>query len=1173
MIGEEDGYDVVVVGSGYGGSVAACRLSMAGLKVCLVEKGRRWEAHDFPTDHLKMLSACRFQNKNLGVSFGPNDALFQIYEEKDSVAAMACGLGGGSLVNAGVITPTTVRARRNLKWPKEWERDWEVNEASASVMLRAQSVPAKFPNARIMEDVIGDEFQESTNGPLKLSINFDAEKQPSQMDACLACGNCLSGCPYNAKNSTDKNYIHTAIQEGCVIKTECQVQYVVENPDNRKRRRWLVYFNEIDYVECDFVVLSAGVFGTTNILFQSQMRGLKLSDMLGSGISCNGNNVAYLAGSAAPLSASGLDRKHFSKVPFQERPGPAISSSYTNSLGFTIQSAVLPAPYVDILFKGITTYGWPPGYGILYGLADKLKFILGLKNSQGMILNVMGYDENDGKITFEKDTSRISFQPPQDTLLPRKIKAFQKLSKKLGGILYMSKYRSTSVHLLGGCNASKDPSLGVCNTNGQVFDTNSHATVHAGLYVCDASLIPCSVGINPCLTIAAASEHVSKHLVQDVLEYKNLNGERKEDSTLHQTLDSAGTKTSNGSRSSSIIFTETMRGHVGGMPVTAYLKIKMNSNTSKDYDRTSMNIKKVHPFLRGRVGGYIVCTTIEKDKLHVIDGEVDMCEVNIRSPYTQCMHYRLLLAASSGSRYILEGKKVMNPFLLGLYMLRESTELHATIRKLNINNTEDQELLNLQGSLHISMFELLRTLISMRGNIKVKFVSLLLQSFIRTYILQIPRGVDKGFAPSEVYERNYPSCNLLEIKTEDGFMITCKQWKGSRNPLVVEGKTKLLPVLLINGYATESYWLPSEPNDMVRTLLGQGYETWLLQPRVHHSNSSNSFSIEDIGKYDIPAVFKKIHELNANSGKVHVVAHCAGGLAIHIAIMGGHVSSSQIASLSCTNSSMFFKLAALASFKMWLPLLPITMLILGKDKTLPMIGTLKTTFPQRFLRSIARLIPRYERCTCDECEIFSGIFGNAFWHDNITSSMHDWLNKKSLPVLPMAGFPHLRKICNSGFIVDSNGQNTYLIHPERMSLPTLYISGGKTILVTPETSFLANKYMKLHQPEYRHDRVVVDGFGHSDLFIGEESYKKVFPHILSHIELAEKEFLSSAPNRKEGRYSNKQALDWAEDPYEKAIGGFDSWIYTLIYVLLFLLLLLILIISSLNSTVLYMIYL
>ena len=67
------------------------------------------------------------------------------------------------------------------------------------------------------------------------------------------------------------------------------------------------------------------------------MRGLKLSERLGSGFSCNGNNVAYVAGSPAPLSAYGLDSSQFSKIPFQERPGPSISSSYTSSLGFTIQ--------------------------------------------------------------------------------------------------------------------------------------------------------------------------------------------------------------------------------------------------------------------------------------------------------------------------------------------------------------------------------------------------------------------------------------------------------------------------------------------------------------------------------------------------------------------------------------------------------------------------------------------------------------------------------------------------------------------------------------------------------------------------------------------------------------------------------------------------------------------
>lgn len=268
-----------------------------------------------------------------------------------------------------------------------------------------------------------------------------------------------------------------------------------------------------------------------------------------------------------------------------------------------------------------------------------------------MVLNVMGYDESDGKISFKKDTNKIYFRPPKDTLLPRKIKAFQKLSKKLGGILHISKYRSTSVHLLGGCNAASDPSHGVCNTNGQVFDTNLHDSVHTGLYVCDASLIPCSVGINPSLTIATVSEYVSRHLVKDVVNYKNMYDVRFLRTAFNQNLSSTTSKNLNDSHKSSITFTEIMAGNLEGLPFSAHLKVKLNSWSSKDCDRMTMISGKSHPLLRGKVGGYVVCTAIESDKIHVIDGEVDLCEVDIRTPYTQYMHYNLVLAASSGSRF------------------------------------------------------------------------------------------------------------------------------------------------------------------------------------------------------------------------------------------------------------------------------------------------------------------------------------------------------------------------------------------------------------------------------------------------------------------------------------------------------------------------------------------
>lgn len=224
--------------------------------------------------------------------------------------------------------------------------------------------------------------------------------------------------------------------------------------------------------------------------------------------------------------------------------------------------------------------------------------------------------------------------------------------------------------------------------------------------------------------------------------------------------------------------------------------------------------------------------------------------------------------------------------------------------------------------------------------------------------------------------------------------------------------------------------------------------------------------------------------------------------------------------------------------------------VLGKNRILPMFENSESSTAHKLLKSIARVIPRYERCTYDECEVFSGIFGNTFWHENVTSSMHHWLNKISLPKLPMSAFPHLRKICTAGFIVDADGKNKYMIHPERMAVHTLYISGGRSLLVTPETSFLALRYMQLHQPEYKHIRVVVAGFGHSDLLIGEESYKKVFPHIISHISTIEQ-------RRDDVKQINcsEESLSWSwdVDPCEASEFGLLSWVHICILLVLFLL--------------------
>ncbi|KAG0489690.1 hypothetical protein HPP92_006553 [Vanilla planifolia] len=1167
---EDESFDAVVVGSGYGGSVAACRMSMAGIRVCLVEKGRRWEAHDFPADVLRLVSAARLEWSKWGVAVGSQKALFQIREEGDSLAMVACGFGGGSLVNAGVVVPASVRARRDPKWPKEWTSDWEQCEALASMMLGAQPPPLEFSNGRVMRQVLCEEMEDYKPDPIRLSINFGKEKEkaggeinPKKLGSCLACGNCFSGCPYNAKNSTDKNYLALAIKAGCTVRTETQILYVVKNQgevcehdDKICKRRWRVYFDDLRYICSDFVILSAGVLGTSEILFQSQRRGLALSERLGFGLSCNGNNVAYAATSRAPLNAYGLNKKQFSEAPIESRPGPAISASFTSSNGFTIQSAVLPTSYPYLLFKGIVTYGWPSPYSLLHCLINIVKFyIMGPNACQAMALNVMGHDACDGRITFDEETEKIRLTPPQDPLLPKKILALQNITRKLGGILFMSKYRSTSVHLLGGCNAAPNASLGVCSPNGHVYNPSTNqSTVHEGLFVSDASLIPCSIGVNPCLAITTIAEHISKNLVDDVLRFKVsvLQREDIQKEPTKKTMNSVPNPSAVENLSERmVVVKEKMSGFIGGMPCTAYLTMNINCKEEQGFQHKNLSAGYGYPLLKGRVDGYVDFLSVSKEKLFILDGKVDLCKINNRTPYTQYMHYSLPLVSASGSRYILEGKKVMNPFLLASYAWREATTLHVNFQKVEMNSTENEkqqisltdEILDLQGELHISIFQLLKSLAMLKGKNKDNFVRLLLLSFWRTYILQEPRYSEEDFSLSELIQHPYPVHVLHQLNTEDDYTITCMQWRSTQSLWKPELKTPQ-PVLLLNGYAGESYYLPTEPRDLVRTLLEEGYEIWLLQTRLHPTHPSNNFTIEDIAKFDIPAVIAKIHEEHGSSIRIHVIAHCAGGLAIHMALLGGHVSASCITSLSCTNSSMYFKLTTLASVKMRLPLLPVTMAIIGKKKTLSITDSSKDEIRHSLLKWVARIIPRTERCSCDECEIVSGVFGNPYWHENVSKTLHRWTSKQCVTHLPMSGLPHLRKVCNAGHIVDAQGKNNYMIHPERIALPTLYISGGRSLLVTPETSLMANRYMRMHQPEFEHKRVVLAGFGHSDLLIGEESYKRVFPHFVSHMRMAEE------GGRRKGRGGGweKSVVSWeALHDVNGAFGSFASILCLIIF--------------------------
>lgn len=144
----------------------------------------------------------------------------QLHDQGNSFAGVICGLGGGSLTNAGLMVSTPVRVKKDPRWPKEWHKDWESYETRALTMLDTQDAPVMFPSARALT-AVSDEIEDSSPSPIRQTVNFISKDDPSNdsnrgtsknLDPCVGCGNCMSGCPYNAKCSNDKNYIATAIE-------------------------------------------------------------------------------------------------------------------------------------------------------------------------------------------------------------------------------------------------------------------------------------------------------------------------------------------------------------------------------------------------------------------------------------------------------------------------------------------------------------------------------------------------------------------------------------------------------------------------------------------------------------------------------------------------------------------------------------------------------------------------------------------------------------------------------------------------------------------------------------------------------------------------------------------------------------------------------------------------
>lgn len=524
-------YDVVIVGSGYGGGVAASRLARAGKRVAVIERGKEFLTGEFPSRLPELRRELQVTGGKMRI--GGERGLFDMRIGDDIHVLVGCGVGGGSLINAGVALRPDPRVFEDEAWPGQIRQDGLLDEGyrRAHAWLRpaeddATTARQKFKALDRASSAIG-----TAPKPAEVVISFDDTVNAAGIDqsACTRCGDCCAGCNVGAKNTVALTYLPDAIAHGAEVYAELTVSHV-----SRNDTKWTINFqtdpktrtsdHSPETVTADQIILAAGALGSTEILLRSRAAGLSLSDKVGEGFSANGDIIAFGYGATDPVNAIGTGHPPRDDV---ETVGASVSGqirvqdSEKLSHEMYIQEGVLPsalAPLLPIFFV--------PG-GRLLGAAQSL-----LKGVYKGPLNhlhtffVVSHDSGSGRMVIEDDRLKVKWPGAEDEPVNERVDgALKSLVEENGGDYIKSPLAATSVgskpataHPLGGCAMASDRTTGVVNHKGQVFTgaPDTHDTdVHDGLYVMDGSVMPRSLGCNPLLTITALAERTMMHMATD----------------------------------------------------------------------------------------------------------------------------------------------------------------------------------------------------------------------------------------------------------------------------------------------------------------------------------------------------------------------------------------------------------------------------------------------------------------------------------------------------------------------------------------------------------------------------------------------------------------------------------------------------------------------------------
>jgi len=1117
-------YEVVVIGSGYGGSIAASRMARAGRRVCLLERGREFLPGEFPDTRPE--AAAEMHLDIHGKRIGARNGLYHFHVNRDINVLTGCGLGGTSLINANVSLPPEAWVLDSPEWPAALRQDRAVLDEGfrrAKEMLKPQPfpdhlpVPAKLAALKLGAAGFGDNA--FYRPPINVNFKEGTNHVGVHQGACPGCGDCVSGCNTGAKNTTAMTYLPDAHNHGAEIFTETAVQWIARDGDG-----WRVYYDYLGgrepfgggeaFVTAGVVVLAAGSLGSTEILLRSREKGLPLSDRLGHGFTGNGDFLGFGYNNHLPINGVGTGLREVAEA---DRVGPCITGIIDLRKtpggdpreGMVIEEGVIPGAMAAFLATALATTARLVGRDTDGGLgdwaADKFQQVISfLKGAyQGAVHHTMTYlvmthDNAKGEMHLDRDRLRISWPGAGKQRIFEKVSEnLRKVTTALGGVYIknptwnkLMHHSLTTVHPLGGCPMGEEARTGVTNHKGQVFAGTDGGDVYAGLYVACGAVVPRTLGVNPLLTISALAERTCHYMAADrgwTIPYE-----------LKAPAAGAGEAGKPG-----IKFTERMRGYLS-TTATADYETAFADGKKKDnpfsflFTILSEDVAEMleNPAHQARLFGTVDAPALSPEPLVATGGTFNLFVADEHNAAVRYMRYEAVLKAADGRAYFFEGHKVAHDGP-GFDVWKDTTTLFIRV----YDGPGKESPLLAKGMLRIVAADFARQMTTLKVlNVTGKLERLQWQArfgkFFAGSLFEVYGNLNPGGTPlkpesppraKRPLRVNPP--RLHDFTTSDGVKLRLVRYRGGAKG----------PVLLAHGLGVSGliFAIDTIATNLVEYLFENGYDVWVLEYRasVDLPASRTQFTADQIARFDWPAAVQEVRRLSG-AADIQVVAHCYGATTFSMAMLSG---LGGVRSAVLSQVGPIVKAPALTELKSKLHL-PDLLEKLGVS-FMDTDPEEHATWKGRLLDAAARLVPgaAEERTKDPVSNRITFIYGPLYKLGNLNPATFAALHEM-FGVANISALKHLARMVRAERVVDAGGGDVYLPHVTQITpFPILFIHGAENQCYLPESTEEAQRLLQRTFPHVAYERHVIPGYAHIDCIFGQHAHRDVYPLLLQHL--------------------------------------------------------------------------